>query len=130
MDPRIAFLERPQGMGKGGEIIDKRDGVAVPGQVNGAQIKLARIAGFNANMRRIFGDIDWQFVFGFFAAGGAKDPAKFPFLRTEGAEQESFAAVSFGAQPFDTGPFGANDRTWPDPGKAEGSPFLAAHDTL
>ena len=92
------MLAGPKRVGNGREVVDKRNGVAVLGQVDRAEIKLAGVAGLDAHVWRFFGDINRQFAFGFFAAGWAQDAAKFPFLRAERAEQESLAAISLGAQ--------------------------------
>jgi hypothetical protein len=72
--------------------------VAVFGQVDGAEVVAAGFAGFYADVGELFGDVDGEFVFGFFAARRAKDAAEFPFVETEGAEEVALAAVAFDAQ--------------------------------
>ena len=98
LDPRIALLVCPQGMGKGCEIVDERDSVAVLGQVNGAQIKLTGIASLDAHERRILADKHRQFVLGFFATRRTQDSPELPFLQAERAKQESFSTVALRAQ--------------------------------
>jgi len=70
--------------------------VAVFGQVDGPQIKLARVAGLDADVRELFRDVHRQLAFRFFTARGAQNPAKLPFLQTKGANQKSLAAVLLG----------------------------------
>jgi hypothetical protein len=65
---------------------------------DGADVVAAGVAGFNADVGELFGDVDGEFVFGFFAAGGAEDAAEFPFVEAEGADEVALAAVAFDAQ--------------------------------
>jgi hypothetical protein len=88
----------PEGEGKGGEIVNQGDGVAVFGEVDGADVVPAGIAGFDAHVRKLFGDIDRELAFGFFATGGAENAAKIPFVETKGANQPALAAVAFWAK--------------------------------
>lgn len=49
-------------------------------------------------MGELFGDVDGEFVFGYFAAGGAEDASEFPFVEAEGAEEVALATVAFDAE--------------------------------
>ncbi len=118
----------PQGERNRGQIIHQGDGVAVFGEIDSGEIKLAGVAGFDADVGQLLGDVDGELGFGFFAAGGAEDTAEFPFLEAEGAEEEAFAAVAFDSE--DAGErAGATQRT--DfcgydngrPGKQQGAEF-------
>src|SRR5713226_1462069 len=59
---------------------------------------LAGFAGFDTDVRKLFSDVDGEFVFTLFGAMGAEDATKLPFLGAEGALQVTFAAVAFGAK--------------------------------
>jgi len=59
---------------------------------------VAGVAGFYADVGELFGYVDGEFVFGFFAAGGTKDAAEFPFMEAEGTEQMALAAIAFDAE--------------------------------
>ena len=72
--------------------------MAVFGQVDGAQIELAGFAGFHANVGKLLGYIDGEFLFVVFAAGGAENAAKLPLLKTKRTSEKAFAAVGFGAE--------------------------------
>ena len=65
------MLVRPQSERDGGEVVDQGDGVAVFGEVDGGETKLAGVAGFDADVGQLLGDVDRELGFGFFAAGGA-----------------------------------------------------------
>ena len=98
LEAGVALFVGPKSLGDGGEVVHEGDGVAVLGEVHAGKEKFAGIAGLDAKMGKLLGDVDGEFVFGFFAAGGAKDAAKFPFLRAEGAEKKALAAVAFGTK--------------------------------
>ena len=94
----------PEGEGDGGEVVNERDGVAVFCEIHGGEIELAGVAGFDADMGELLGDVDGELGFGFFTAGGAEDAAEFPFLGAEGTEEKAFAAIAFDAQDAQEGP--------------------------
>src|SRR3989442_13546498 len=98
LEARVAVFVGPQGKRNRRQIIDQGDGMAIFGQVNGAEIEFAGIASFHANVRELFRDVDRQLVLGFLTARGAQNPAKLPFLQTKGADQESLAAVALRPQ--------------------------------
>ena len=98
LQARIALFMRPQRVRDSSEVVDQKNGVTVFGEVDGSQIKLASVAGFDAHMRRILADVYGQFVFGFFTAGWAKDSTELPLLRAERAEEEAFSAVALRSQ--------------------------------
>ena len=54
--------------------------MAVFGQVDGADLGLAGVTGFDADVGELLGYVDGQFLFVFFAACVAIDSAKIPFL--------------------------------------------------
>ena len=58
-------------------------------------------------MREFFGGVDGEFVFVFFAAVGTEEAAILPFGEAEAAEEESLAAIEFGAEDGGDGFFGA-----------------------
>src|SRR5438034_10434647 len=66
--------------------------------VHAGEEKLAGVAGFDADVGQLLGNVDRQFAFLFFAACGAEDSPELPFLGAKGTEQEAFSAVAFGAQ--------------------------------
>lgn len=98
----MAFVG-PEGQRERGEVVDQGDGVAVGGEVDGAQVGAAGVAGFDADVGKLLGDVDGELGFGLFAAIGAEDAAKFPFLGAEGAEQETLAAVALAAKDAEQG---------------------------
>jgi hypothetical protein len=69
-----------------GQIIDQGDGVAVFRQIDRAEIKLAGIASFHANVGQLLRYVDRELAFCFFAARRAMNPAKFPLLRAKRTE--------------------------------------------
>ena len=89
------MLVGPEGEGKGGEIVDDGDSVAVLGEVDGAEVELAGVAGLDAYVGKLLGDVDGQLVFGFFAASGAEKASKIPLAHAKGAEETALAAVPF-----------------------------------
>src|SRR5882724_13072875 len=101
LQPGIALLMGPQGERNRGQIIHQGDGVAVFGEIDSGEIKLAGVAGFDADVGQLLGDVDGELGFGFFAAGGAEDTAEFPFLGAEGTEEKALATVAFDSE--DTG---------------------------
>ena len=98
MEAGVVVFGGPESQGEGGQVVDQGDGVAVFGEVDGADVVAAGVAGFYADVGELFGDVDGELGFGFFAAGGAEDAAEFPFVEAEGAEQVAFAAVAFDAE--------------------------------
>jgi len=57
--------------------------------------EFASVAGFDADVGQLLGDVDGEFGIGFFAAGGAR-MRRNSIPGAEGAEEEAFAAVAFG----------------------------------
>ena len=97
LDAGIALLRGPQRKRHGCDVVDDRNGVAVFGEVDGAEEVLAGVAGIHADVRKLFGDVDGQLCFARFAATGAEDAAKFPLVRAERALQIAFCSVAFRA---------------------------------
>jgi hypothetical protein len=58
LEAGVAVLLGPERQWNGGEVIDERDGVAVFCQVDGLEIELAGIAGFDANVGQLLRNID------------------------------------------------------------------------
>ena len=73
----------PQRQRDSGQIVYEGYGVAVFGEVDGAQIIFASVAGFDADIWELFRDVDGQFCFGFFGAGGADNSSKFPLVQAK-----------------------------------------------
>src|SRR5271165_3510658 len=94
----VAVFLRPETERNGREVIHGRHGIAILGQIDGAQIALTGFAGFHADVRELFRNEDRQLVFALLAAMGAENPAEFPLLRAERALQESLSAVAFHSQ--------------------------------
>ena len=88
----------PEGEREGGEVVDDGNGMPIFGEVDGAEEGFAGVAGFHAEVRELFGDVDGKLGLGVFSAGGAEDSAEFPFLEAERAEEVALAAVAFDAQ--------------------------------
>lgn len=73
----------PERQRDSGQIVYEGYGVAVFGEVDGAQIIFAGVAGFDADIRELFRDIDGQLRFGFFGADGADNSSKFPLVKAK-----------------------------------------------
>ena len=61
------MLVCPEREGDRGEVIDEGDGVAVFGQVDRSEEKLAGVAGFHADVGQLLRDVNWLLALGFFA---------------------------------------------------------------
>lgn len=107
MKARVAVFVGPEGEREGGEVVDGGNGVAVFGQVDGAEVGSASVAGFRADVRELFGNEDGEFGFVGFAAARAEDAAEIPFGGAEAAEEGAFGAVAFGAEDAENGECGA-----------------------
>ena len=70
MEAGVAALVSPEGQRDSGEIVDERNGMTVFGEVYGADVEPAGVAGFDSDVRELFGDVHRELGFGFFAAGG------------------------------------------------------------
>src|SRR5258708_33840351 len=101
------MLVGPERERDGSEIIDQGDGVAVLGEIDGAQIKFAGVAGFHADVGKLLGNVDRQFAFLFLVTKRAENPPKIPFSVAERAKKEPFTAVTFGAQHAEEWPCAA-----------------------
>src|SRR5258708_36595643 len=101
------MLVGPERERDGSEIIDQGDGVAVLGEIDGAQIKFTGVAGLHADVGKLLGNVDRQFAFLFLVTKRAENPPKIPFPGTERAKKEPFTAVAFGAQHADEWPCAA-----------------------
>ena len=97
MDAGIALLCGPQRKRHGGDVVDDRNGVAVFGEVDGAEEVLAGVAGIHADVRKLFGDVHRQLCLAGFTATGAEDAAKFPLVGAKRALQIPFCSVAFRA---------------------------------
>src|SRR5713226_5408916 len=62
VEARIAAVVGPEGKRNGRQIVDNGDGVAILGQVNGPQVKLAGVAALHANVRKLLGHVHRQFL--------------------------------------------------------------------
>jgi hypothetical protein len=93
----VVVLDGPEGEGKCGEVVDERDGVAIGGQVDGADVGVTGFTGFYTDVRKLLGNVDRELGFRLLAAGGAEDAAEFPFLGAERAQEEALAPVAFAA---------------------------------
>ena len=85
VDAGVAVLAGPERERDGSEVVDERDGVAVFGEVDGADVEVAGVAGFDAKVRKLLDHINGELALGFFAASGTEDAAKIPFVKTERA---------------------------------------------
>src|SRR5258708_29119622 len=101
------MLVGPERERDGSEIIDQGDGVAVLGEINGAQIKFAGVATLHADVGKLLGNVDRQFAFLFLAAKRAENSPKIPFPEAERAKKKPFAAVTLGAQHAEERPCAA-----------------------
>jgi hypothetical protein len=73
----------PEREREGGEVVDDGDGVAVFGEVDGADAGFAGVAGFYAEVGELLGDVDGEFFFVGFGAVGAIDSAEIPLVQAE-----------------------------------------------
>ena len=103
MEAGVPVLVGPKGEGDNGEIIDKRDGVPIFCEIDGADVELAGVAGLDAHVRELLGDIDGELVFRFFTTGGAEKAAKIPFAHAKGTKEEALASVTLEAQGAEHG---------------------------
>src|ERR1700690_1481218 len=78
-----ALLFGPEAERDGRQAVHQRHCVAIFGQINGAQIVLAGLAGFHADVRQLVRNIDGQVVLALFPAKSAQDAAEFPLLRAK-----------------------------------------------
>ena len=98
METRVSVFVGPKRERDCGEVVHERDGIAVFCEVDGSEIELASVAGFDADVGQLLGDVDGELGFGLFATRGAMNPPKFPFLGAKGTEEEAFAAVAFDSE--------------------------------
>lgn len=98
MEAGVPVFVGPEGEGKGGEVVDGGNGVAVFAEVDGAEVGAAGIAGFGADVGELFGDEDREFGFVGFAAVRAEDAAERPFGGAEGAEEGTSGTVALGTE--------------------------------
>jgi len=92
------MLDRPEVERCGGDFIDQRNAVAIPGEIDRLEVGAAGVAGFDPNSRILVGGVARKLLVIDFATRGTKDAAELPFAVTERAEKEALSAVTFGAE--------------------------------
>src|SRR6266849_7136529 len=98
LEAGVAVLVGPQRQWDRCQIIDEWDSVAVFRQIHTCEVKLAGIAGFDADVGQLLRYVHRELAFRFLAARRAMNPPKFPLLRAERTKQKPFSAVAFHAQ--------------------------------
>lgn len=88
----------PKSQGNGRQIVDDRDGMTILGQVDGADVAVASVASFHADLGELLSQVHGELAFGFLAASRTEDTAKLPFAHAQRTEEKAFAAVAFGSK--------------------------------
>src|SRR5438270_7135693 len=95
------MLFRPKAQRDRRQFIYNRNCIAVLRQIDGLDVMMAAIAGFNANVLELVSSVNYQLLDVFFPARGAQQPPEFPFVRTKTANERTLSPISL--RPKDPG---------------------------